>query len=260
MNADSTMNPVSGLTYDYFLGAWTALPVFNQDSSIASGTVDSFDISSTFSPSNFGFAFTGYINIPTEGLYTFCSNSDDGSKLFIGSSDSCIISNDGVRDTAHEISGTVALKKGFHSIRVIYFCATGSHVLELSWQGPGFARQTIGASVLFHELTSDSLQLLSPQGVHAYALGDTVRITWKYKNSPTVAHYTNFDLSTDGGKSFSIPLFTHTIMTQPADTGTVLWTIPNDTTLCTAHGMLRASEYDRPQIAASSDSEFTIKK
>ena len=41
LNADTTRNPVPQLNYDYYLGAWTALPVFNPDSSIVSQTVDS---------------------------------------------------------------------------------------------------------------------------------------------------------------------------------------------------------------------------
>jgi hypothetical protein len=260
LNPDTTRNPVPQLNYDYYLGAWTALPVFNPDSSIVSQNVDSFDISSTFAPTNFGFDFSGYINVPADGLYTFYCNSADGSKLFIGGSDSCIVSNDGVKAAPQEASGSVDLKKGYHIIRVVYFCASGLPVLTVSWQGPGIPKQTIGASVLFHELTPYIFQLLLPHGPHIYTLGDTVPISWYYKNSPTEAHYTEFNLSLDGGKSFPIPLFTHTISTQPNDTGTVLWTIPNDTTYCTVHGLIQAIEYDRPQVNASTDTEFTIKK
>ena len=259
MDTDATRNPVPGLTSDYYLGTWTTLLVFNPDSSIVSQIVDSFDISSTFAP-NFAFDFSGYIDVPADGLYTFYCTSKDGSKLFIGGKDSCIVSNDGVKAAPQEASGNVELKKGYHIIRVVYFCASGSPVLTVSWQGPGIARQIIGKSVLFHELTSYTLQLIAPNGDHVYLLGDTVRIAWFFKNSPNDAHYTEFNLSLDGGKSFPIPLFTHTISTQPNDTGTVLWTIPNDTTYCTVHGLIRATEYDRPKVTASSDSEFTIKK
>lgn len=260
MDADATRNPVPGLNYDYYLGAWTALPVFNPDSSISSLTVDSFDISSTFAPTNFGFVFSGYINVAADGSYTFYCNSKDGSKLFIGDSDSCIVSNDGIKNSAQEASGNVQLKKGYHIIRVVYFCASGSPILTVSWQGPGIPKQAIGASVLFHELMSYTFQLLAPHGPHIYTLGDTVRLTWYYGNSPTEAHYTEFNLSLDGGKSFPIPLFTHTVATQPNDTGTVLWTIPNDTTYCTVHGLIQGIEYDRPQVNAVTDTQFTIKK
>lgn len=260
MDPNATRNPVPGLTYDYYIGAWTMLPVFNQDSSMLSQMpVDSFDISSTFAP-NFAFDFSGLINVPVDGLYTFYCTSKDGSKLFIGGSDSCVVSNDGLKNTPQEASGNVELKKGYHIIRVVYFCASASPVLTVSWQGPGFPRQTIQASVLFHELTSYTLQLLSPHGAHVYTLGDTVRITWYYKNSPNAAKYTEFFLSTDGGKSFPTQLFPQTQPTQPGDTGTVLWTIPNDTIYCTVHGLLQAREYDKPEVNASTDAEFTIKK
>jgi len=258
MAADSIRMPGKGLTYDYYLGTWTSLPMLNPDSSILTSTVDSFDISSTMAPTNFGFLFTGYLSAPADGAYSFYCASDDGSKLFIG--DSCIVSNDGVKDTSQEASGTVEMKKGYHRVRLEYFCAGNAHALAVAWKGPGFTRQIIGASSLFHELKPYALLLIAPRGRHAYILGDTVRIRWFYAESPKESHYTKFDLSINGGKTFPLQLFDTAMTARPGDTGSVLWTIPNDTTRCTDHGLLRVSEYDRPLQTDVSDSEFTIKK
>lgn len=257
MAADSVTTPDSGLTYDYYLGAWTALPAFTPDSSILTYPIASFDISSTMSPSNFAFVFTGYLKAPAEGAYTFYCTSDDGSKLFIG--DSCVVDNDGMKNGAVERSGTVSLQQGFHRIRVEYFCAGDSHVLTVAWQGPGFSRQTIGASSLFHEATPYTLLLIAPLGAHTYTLGDTVPIRWFYADSPDNVHETDIELSTDGGKSY-MQLFATAKETLPGDTGTVLWIIPADTAYCTDRGLLKVSEYDRSSISAQSDVKFTIRK
>ena len=45
----------------------------------------------------------------------------------------------------------VALKAGLHPIAVAYFQDGGSHTLEISWKGPGFEKQVVPASVLFHD-------------------------------------------------------------------------------------------------------------
>ena len=35
---------------------------------------------------------------------------------------------------------------------------------------------------------------------------------------------------------------------------------PDDTIYCTVHGLIQAQEYDKPEVNASTDAEFTIKK
>ena len=32
----------------------------------------------------FGFRYTGYIQVPVDGIYTFYTTSDDGSRLYVG--------------------------------------------------------------------------------------------------------------------------------------------------------------------------------
>jgi signal transduction histidine kinase len=79
-------NIVQGLNYRYYEGTnyWTSLPDFSQLTSVKTGTVTNFDVSVISQSNNVGLEFTGYLELPHEGLYTFTTLSDDGSRLFIG--------------------------------------------------------------------------------------------------------------------------------------------------------------------------------
>ena len=80
-------NFVSGLDYRCFEGAWwRRLPNFNHIAAVKTGVVDNFDIAVRTRTNQVGLQFTGYINVPRDGEYTFYVWSDDGSRLFIGES------------------------------------------------------------------------------------------------------------------------------------------------------------------------------
>ena len=48
------------------------------------GTVENFDVRVMARPEHVGIRFTGFIEVPTDGVYTFYTKSDDGSRLFAG--------------------------------------------------------------------------------------------------------------------------------------------------------------------------------
>gem|GEM_PF-1637015 len=84
--------------------------------------------------------WTGAIEIPTTGDYTFFTKSDDGSRLYIDGV--LVVNNDGLH-AALEMSGTRHLTAGCHTIEIQFFENTGSEVMETRWQGPGIAKQLI---------------------------------------------------------------------------------------------------------------------
>jgi hypothetical protein len=90
--------------------------------------------------------FTGFIDVPTDGEYTFYTSSDDGSKLYIGSTE--VVNNDGLHGP-QERSGTIGLKAGKHALSVVFFEKTGGQVLTVSYAGPGITKTTVPASALF---------------------------------------------------------------------------------------------------------------
>lgn len=81
-----------------------------------------------------GARFTGYIRIPSDGVWTFRLSSDDGSRLWIG--DELVVDFDGLH-AASERTGSVALMTGLHPFRLDYFQAGGGRALALQLQKDG---------------------------------------------------------------------------------------------------------------------------
>ncbi len=154
--ADIPVNTVNGLGYSYYTGTWTTLPTFSLLNPAATGSVLNFDISPRTVNDNFGFSFIGYVNVPTDGIYTFYTSSDDGSKLYIGGT--LVVNNDGVHG-AVETSGQIGLRAGKHAIRVDFFENTGGEVLTVSYAGPGITKQVIPNSALYRVETSQTVTL-----------------------------------------------------------------------------------------------------
>jgi hypothetical protein len=102
---------------------------------------------------NYFLRFTGYLNVPTNGSYTFYLNSDDGSKLWLDGN--LLVNNDGPQG-ATEVSGTTNLTAGMHALVVGYFQATGGQTLNVSWAGPALAKQTLTDAALFLASVLDS--------------------------------------------------------------------------------------------------------
>lgn len=88
----------------------------------------------------FALRFVGELLVENPGKYTFYSNSDDGSMVYIN--DEIVVDNDGTHGS-REKSGKVDLDVGRHDIEVTFFDQTGSERLEVTWAGPGFAKQPI---------------------------------------------------------------------------------------------------------------------
>jgi hypothetical protein len=80
----------------------------------------------------FAIRFTTQIRIPTNGTYTLNLRSDDGSRLFVGRRK--IIDNDGSHGPV-EVSGSIDLTYGLHTIVVEYFDDHGGELLELTMTG-----------------------------------------------------------------------------------------------------------------------------
>jgi hypothetical protein len=115
---------------------------------LRSGIIPGFTIEPREKEQFFSFDYEGYINIIAEGQYTFYLASNDGGRFYLD--DQMMINNDGLHPVV-EVSKSVKLKAGLHSISVKYFQEGGRNGLIVSWQGPGIPKQEIPASVLFHK-------------------------------------------------------------------------------------------------------------
>ncbi|RXP49319.1 T9SS C-terminal target domain-containing protein [Lutibacter sp. HS1-25] len=92
----------------------------------------------------FSIRYTGNIRIATAGDYTFYTNSNDGTKLFIdkGAGWQTVVNNDGTHIPVEE-SGTINLAVGVYPVKIEYFQRAGTVLLEAFYEGPGIAKQNL---------------------------------------------------------------------------------------------------------------------
>ena len=145
---ENPSNTVNGLNYNYYeTNGLSSLPDFSTLTSVKIGTsTTGFDIGLRNREDNFEFRFTGYVDIPSDGTYTFYTNSDDGSRLYIGST--LVVDNDGLHG-ATEKSGAIGLKQGKHTITVTFFEKDGGQSLSVSYSSPSLTKTSVPTSSLY---------------------------------------------------------------------------------------------------------------
>ena len=139
---------VAGLKYEAFLGQWRELPDFDELSPVKVGLIDTVTLPEVNeATAGIALRITGWLEVPTDGLYTFLLLSDDGSRLFVD--DTLLIDNDFIHmpQVKH---GLVRLQAGMHPVTVEYFdwgAGGGGKTLGLSVEGPGLERQVVPTSM-----------------------------------------------------------------------------------------------------------------
>ena len=140
-------NLKKGISYYYYEGLWNQVPDFSKIPLIDKGITTSIDLKKRRRDERIGFKFEGMLKVPADGIYTFYTESNDGSNLLIG--DIKVVNNDGAHGM-EEKSGQIALKAGYHPIKVTYFQTLNKLGLIVRYQGPGIDKQEIPAGILFH--------------------------------------------------------------------------------------------------------------
>jgi uncharacterized delta-60 repeat protein len=92
----------------------------------------------------FSIRWSGQIEAPATGRYTFITRADDRAKLII---DGRTVVNYLPGQTSH--TGAIDLSAGRHSIVYEYVERTGNARARLEWAGPGIAQQVVPTSRLF---------------------------------------------------------------------------------------------------------------
>ena len=136
---------VKGLGYSYFEGNFGDTSGLDSQKPRETGLVEKFTLKPRKRNDNIGFRFTGFLNVPADGSYTFYCASDDGTRLYIGGK--LVVENDGVHSTT-EKSGTVRLPAGDHPLTLAYFNGGGELTLKVSYDGPGISKREIPAAAL----------------------------------------------------------------------------------------------------------------
>lgn len=137
-----------GLKYSYFEGDWDDLPDFDRLTAVSTGIAATFDHRLKQQEEHYALKFTGYIKVKEEGICTFYSHADDGSRLWIGET---LVVDNGEIYGPREPSGQIGLQKGFHPITVEFYEVGGGDFLEVSYREPGGEKMIVPPEVLFHK-------------------------------------------------------------------------------------------------------------
>lgn len=136
-----------GIAYRYIVGSFEEVADFQDSPTTAAGISPVITMDVKGPEDEFALVFEGFIEAPEDGMYTFYTESNDGSRLYIDGNE--VVENDGLH-RAETRAGIVALKKGLHALEVKYFQAGMRSAFEVYWSGPGFGQERIPAARLFH--------------------------------------------------------------------------------------------------------------
>ncbi|MBL7113601.1 MAG: chitobiase/beta-hexosaminidase C-terminal domain-containing protein [Bacteroidales bacterium] len=140
-----------GLTYQYFENEtdkeWSQIPDFKELQPVLEGITAQCNLDPAKRDEAFALIFEGYVKVTKSGIYTFYSDSDDGSKLYIDGE--LVVDND-FRHGMVEKSGQVALSAGLFSFRLEYYQGEGGRGLEVKYKGPGIEKQVIPGEAFYH--------------------------------------------------------------------------------------------------------------
>lgn len=140
-------NPRPGIAYKAYTGGWDALPDTTNLAPAAEGVATHVYDGAWPRESDFALCFSGYFKASADGIYTFTISSNDGSRLTLSGK---VLDNDGLHSLREQFMH-VALRKGYHPIRVEYFQAGGSKGLYLRYDGPGITNRPIPPSAFYHD-------------------------------------------------------------------------------------------------------------
>lgn len=142
----SKVTPAPGLLYRYAPGKLSKKARFEQLPFGEPKVVKSYDLKEiTHRGEEWGIEFTGYIYVAEDGIYTFSGHAENWLKFFIH--DQLLIEE---YDEDIEKSGEIALKKGYHPVKIQYYDVRRPPSIDLYIQRKGGEREILSDAVLFH--------------------------------------------------------------------------------------------------------------
>jgi arylsulfatase A-like enzyme len=148
--AVTVSKPLPGIEWRAYVGAFPWVPELTTLKSASSGITNAPTVSVRPCDSDFGLLFTGYLDVPGDGDYSFYLTADTGALLRIH--EATLIDADYHYRAGTERSATISLKAGKHPFRLYYtHGAQGLPALGLQWSGPGLAKQVVPATACLHE-------------------------------------------------------------------------------------------------------------
>lgn len=123
----------NGIHYRYYEGDFEEVKDLTKAPVIDSGVMAQPSIEWAKQDDHFGYIFSGIIKVPEDGVYDFMTKSDDGSVLYIDHEK--VVNNDGSHAPI-SANGRIALEKGYHQFKLLYFEDYEGEHLEWGWKKP----------------------------------------------------------------------------------------------------------------------------
>ena len=136
-----------GLSCAYYKAAFKRTAAMTGRTPDSLFVYDRADVPSTVHAPSFGLTYIGFIDVPTDGVYTWWLNCDDGGVLRIG--DSVVVDNDG-NHSAIERSAQGVLQKGTHPFRLDFIEGGGGFTLRLRYSVDGSEPREVPSSWFSH--------------------------------------------------------------------------------------------------------------
>lgn len=143
----TTKATTPGTAYTYFEGYYKVVGDLDRARPVKKGVMSEPSIKDAPQADHYGYIFEGLIEVPEDGVYTFATKSDDGSVLYIGNEK--VVDNDGSH-AAISASGRIALKKGLHPYKLMYFEDYEGEHLSWEWMTPSSKQmEPVPANILY---------------------------------------------------------------------------------------------------------------
>ncbi|MBX3207813.1 MAG: family 20 glycosylhydrolase [Labilithrix sp.] len=133
--------PIAGASFVYVEGDFHRLPDFTRTAASARGHVASIGLAGVESAlgrrmrkERFALVFDGFVDATVDGVHRVVAHADDGVRVEIDGER--ILEDDGEHE-ARDSEGEIALRKGYHRIRVTYFQGSEGKALDLAIAAPG---------------------------------------------------------------------------------------------------------------------------
>jgi hexosaminidase len=123
---------VPGWSLEVYEGRWDKLPDFSLLTPRGRGSASGISLDGRTRDDEFGLRFSGFVRVPTEGVYHFKLGSDDGSKFIVAGA--TVVDNDGLHGYV-EREGSVRLAPGVYPVELTFFEAGGAERLTFSVSG-----------------------------------------------------------------------------------------------------------------------------
>jgi len=183
--ADNLTGLLPGINYEYY--EWDVaiktlkIPDLETWTPVRVGVATLIDALTPHRPDYIAYRFTGYLEVPVDGIYTLYTKSDDNSTLYIG--DALVVDNDR-NHPATEVSGRIGLKAGKHLLRVEFKDNSGAESLSVSYKGPQISKRFVSADMLCRKeyVARTAKVAFTPNG-GKFANSATVKMTCSTPNS-----------------------------------------------------------------------------